>query len=336
MEKRRLGCTDIEVSVIGMGGIPIQRIDKEEVALVLEAAIDAGINFFDTARGYTDSEEKFGQVLGTTSSDVIIATKSPARTKAAMASDIETSLRNLQVDAIDLYQLHNVRTKEELDQVLAPDGALAALREAQSAGKVKHVGITGHIVDILVEAVKTEEFETVQFPFNAVEKEAASTLMPLAEKLDLGVIVMKPLAGGALAPAELALRFFWDYPVSTVIPGMDSVEQVRFNANLGERLLLLTEEERERLGSEVKQLGNRFCRRCEYCLPCPEGIRIPTVFIFDGYWTRYGLKDWAKERYAEMKVKASACVECGTCESRCPYNLPIREMLKEAVEHFGS
>lgn len=195
MEKRRLGCTDIEVSVIGMGGIPIQRIDKEEVALVLEAAIDAGINFFDTARGYTDSEEKFGQVLGTTSSDVIIATKSPARTKAAMASDIETSLRNLQVDAIDLYQLHNVRTKEELDQVLAPDGALAALREAQSAGKVKHVGITGHIVDILVEAVKTEEFETVQFPFNAVEKEAASTLMPLAEKLDLGVIVMKPLAG---------------------------------------------------------------------------------------------------------------------------------------------
>lgn len=336
MKKRCLGRAGLDVSFMGMGGIPIQRIDSESAAKVLDAAIEAGINFFDTARGYSDSEEKFGTVLGPRHSEVIIATKSMARTKEAMAADVKTSLRNLQVDFIDLYQLHNVRTKEELTQVLAADGALQALREAQAAGKVKHVGITGHIVDVLVEAVKTNEFETVQFPFNAVETEAATALLPLAEKLDLGVIVMKPLAGGALTPAELALRFFWDYPVSTVIPGVDSIEQVKANAKLGERALLLTHEERQHLNTEIDRLGNRFCRRCEYCLPCPEGIRIPVIFTFDGYWTRYGLKDWAEERYAQMKVKAGACIECGTCESRCPYNLPIREMLKEVAEHFGS
>ncbi|MGI6129129.1 MAG: aldo/keto reductase [bacterium] len=336
MEKRRLGRTELEVSVIGMGGIPIQRIDKEEAVTVLEVAISTGINFFDTARGYSDSEDKFGLVLGPRHEEVIVATKSMARTKDGMMADIDISLKNLQLKYIDLYQLHNVRTKEELAKVLAPDGALAALREAQAAGKVKHVGITGHVLDVLVSAVSTGEFETVQFPFNAVEQEAATTLLPLAEKLDIGVIVMKPLAGGALASAELALRFFNDYNVSTIIPGMDSVEQVKANAKLGQELIPLTDKERKSLQIEISRLGSRFCRRCEYCLPCPEGIRIPLVFTFDGYWTRYGLKEWATERYAEMAVKASACAECGICESRCPYNLPIREMLKEAAEHFGS
>lgn len=335
MKRRRLGRTDLKVSVVGMGGIPIQRIDRQDAVGVLETAISLGINFFDTARGYTDSEEKFGLVLGPRHSEVIIATKSTARTKEAMAADIDISLSNLQVEFIDLYQLHNVRTKEELAQVLAPDGALVALHEAQAAGKVRHIGITGHVLDVLVEAVKTNEFETVQFPFNAVETEAAAALLPLAEKLDMGVIVMKPLAGGALAPAELALRFLGDYPVSTIIPGMDSIEQVKANAKLGDALLPLTEEEKQRLQKEIAQLGNRFCRRCEYCLPCPQGIRIPLVFTFDGYWTRYGLKEWAEERYASMEAKAGDCVGCGTCESRCPYNLPIREMLKEAAEHFG-
>ena len=331
MKKRRLGRADLDVSFMGMGGIPIQRIDSESAAKVLDAAIEAGINFFDTARGYSDSEEKFGTVLGPRHSEVIIATKSMARTKEAMAADVKTSLRNLQVDFIDLYQLHNVRTRRANAGALP--GASGGFGEAQAAGKVKHVGITGHIVDVLVEAVKTNEFETVQFPFNAVETEAATALLPLAEKLDLGVIVMKPLAGGALTPAELALRFFWDY-LFYCYSGMDSIEQVK--AKLGERALLLTHEERQHLNTEIDRLGNRFCRRCEYCLPCPEGIRIPVIFTFDGYWTRYGLKDWAEERYAQMKVKAGACIECGTCESRCPYNLPIREMLKEVAEHFGS
>lgn len=335
MEKRRLGKTELQVSLIGMGGIPIQRVDKEEAGAVVRAALEAGINFFDTARGYTDSEEKFGTVFGGERAGAVIATKSMARTRAAMAADIATSLANLKVDSIDLYQLHNVRTRDDLKQVLAPDGALAALREAQAAGKVKHVGITGHVVDVLVEAVKTSEFETVQFPFNAVEKEGAERLLPLVEKLDLGVIVMKPLAGGALRPAELALRFLLDYPVSTIIPGADSVAQVRENAALGVSPRPLTPAERDELSRQIAGLGNRFCRRCEYCLPCSQGINIPFIFVLDGYWTRYGLKEWAKERYDALDVKADACVECGLCESRCPYSLPIRELLKEADLHFS-
>ncbi|MGB9847437.1 MAG: aldo/keto reductase, partial [Desulfotomaculales bacterium] len=207
MEMRQLGRTGLKVSLIGFGGIPIQRVNNEAAAVVLQAALAAGINFFDTARGYTDSEEKFGLVLGKGGLHPVIATKSMARTREEMAADIERSLKNLQVDYIDLYQLHNVRSREDLRQVLAPDGALAALREAQAAGKVRHVGITGHVVDVLAEAVQTGEFETVQFPFNAVEREGAARLLPLAEKLDMGVIVMKPLAGGALRPVRLALRF---------------------------------------------------------------------------------------------------------------------------------
>ncbi|BCV24487.1 aldo/keto reductase [Gelria sp. Kuro-4] len=335
MEKRRLGRTGLEVSLIGMGGIPIQRVGNEAAAEILRAALAAGINFFDTARGYTDSEEKFGLVLGRQGPRPVIATKSMARTREGMTADIERSLAELKVDYIDLYQLHNVRSREELQQVLAPDGALAALRTAQAAGKVRHVGITGHVVDTLVEAVQTGEFETIQFPFNAVETEGAERLLPLAEKLDLGVIVMKPLAGGALRPAALALRFLLAYPVSTIIPGVDSVEQVQENAALGEYAVPLSAAEKEELKAQIARLGNRFCRRCEYCLPCPQGIRIPLVFTFDGYWTRYGLKEWAEERYRALDVKAGACVECGTCERRCPYSLPIREMLKEAVNHFG-
>lgn len=335
MEMRRLGRTGLKVSLIGFGGIPIQRVDNETAREVLQAALAAGINFFDTARGYTDSEEKFGLVLGKEGPRPIIATKSTARTREEMAADIERSLKNLQVDYIDLYQLHNVRSREEFRQVLASDGALAALREAQAAGKVRHVGITGHVVDVLVEAVRTGEFETVQFPFNAVETEGAARLLPLAEKLDLGVIVMKPLAGGALRPVRLALRFLFDYPVSTIIAGADSVAQVEENAALGNNPIPLTAAEREELARRIEGLGNRFCRRCEYCLPCPQGINIPFIFMLDGYWTRYGLKEWAEERYRALDVKADACVECGTCEKRCPYNLPVRELLKEAQDHLS-
>ena len=334
MQKKRFGSTELQVSVIGMGGIPIQRVSDEEATILLEIALDEGINFFDTARGYTDSEIKFGRVLGPRHKDAIVATKSMARSREDMEKDIELSLNNLQMDFIDLYQLHNVRTKEELNQVLAPDGALAALRRAQAKGIVKHVGITSHVATVLAEAVSTGEFETMQFPFNVVEQESAKTMLPLAQKLDMGVIVMKPLAGGALVPADLALRFFSDQNVSTIIPGMDSPEQIRANAGLGRESMPLTAKEKEHLQGEIAKLGNRFCRRCEYCLPCPQGVNIPGIFTLEGYWSRYGLKEWAEQRYAQMPIRASACVECGICETRCPYNLPIREMLKEASTHF--
>jgi len=335
MKYRRLGKTDLQVSVTGFGGIPIQRIDASSVEKVVNRALELGINFFDTARGYTDSEEKLGAALKKHRDQVIIATKSMARDKKGMAEDIEKSLRTLDVDYIDLYQLHNVKDKRALEQVMGADGALAALKEAKEQGKIKHIGVTGHIKDILLEILQTGEMETVQFPFNPVETDGARELFELAEKMDAGVIVMKPMAGGALTNANLTLRFILEHPVSVAIPGMDSLEQVEENAAVGSDPRPLSDTEREELARVVAKLGTSFCRRCEYCLPCQQGIDIPSVFLFDGYYTRYDLKDWAKQRYQAMGVKPDSCLECGECEERCPYNLPIRKMLKEAAGRLG-
>ncbi|HHW28051.1 MAG TPA: aldo/keto reductase [Syntrophomonadaceae bacterium] len=334
MEYRRLGKTDLKVSVIGFGGIPVQRIDTASAEKVVKRAVELGINFFDTARAYTDSEEKLGLALKKHRDQVIIATKSMARDKKSMAEDIDKSLRTMGVDYIDLYQMHNVKDKETLEQVLGADGALAALIEAKEKGKIRHIGVTGHIKAMLLEILKTEEIETVQFPFNPVETDGAKDVIDLAGKMDAGIIVMKPLAGGALTNAKLSLRYILEHPVSVAIPGMDSLEQVEENAAVGNERKPLTDQEQEELAQLVEKLGTSFCRRCEYCLPCQQGIDIPSVFLFDGYYTRYDLKDWAIGRYQALKVKADSCVECGECEERCPYNLPIREMLKDAARRL--
>ena len=335
MKYRRLGKTGLEVSVIGFGGIPIQRIPADEAIPLVNNALDSGINFFDTARGYTDSEAKLGLVLKERRSEAIIATKSMARTSQEMAADIKKSLTTLGVEYIDLYQLHNIKQQSELNEVLKPDGALAALKEAKEEGFIKHIGITGHIKNILVEALDCEDFETVQFPFNAVEVSESNVLMEVARQKDLGVIAMKPLAGGALQYTELALRYLLEHPVSAVIPGMDSLDQVFQNVLVGNNPESLSDNERKTLGDEVEKLGGSFCRRCEYCQPCPQEVSIPTVFLLDGYFTRYHLQCWAKERYQGLSVKADQCIQCGECEDKCPYHLPIRQMLREASVRLG-
>lgn len=182
-----------------------------------------------------------------------------------------------------------------------------------------------------MEALKTGEVATVQFPFNAVELDGVQELLDLAGKTGAGVIVMKPFAGGAFKNTGLALRFILEHSVSTVIPGMDSLEQVDENASAGDDSPSLSTVERKMLDEESKILGAAFCRRCEYCQPCRQGIDIATVFLLDGYYTRYELKDWARERYRGLQVKADSCLECGECEEKCPYNLPVRRMLADAA-----
>lgn len=334
MQYRQLGQTGLNVSVIGFGGIPIQRLTDEEADRVIRKALEAGINFFDTARAYTDSEAKLGRILAGCVDQVIIATKSLARTAVAMREDVDKSLSALNVQRIDLYQLHNVKDEAALKQVLGPDGALAALREAREQGKIKHIGITGHIKPILIEAIKTGAFETVQFPFNPVETAGAEEIFTLADQMAMGTIIMKPLAGGAFRDASLPLRFILEHPICTVIPGMDSVEQINQNVGLVSERAHLTASERETLNREAALLGSEFCRRCEYCAPCDMEIDIPTVFLLDGYYTRYDLVDWAQTRYKGMTVQADACTECGVCEERCPYDLPIRRKLTEAHQRL--
>ncbi len=330
MEYRILGRTGKKVSLIGMGGIPIQRINCNDSKKVINYALNKGINFFDSARGYTDSEEKMGAVFSKNSNKICIATKSMARTKQEMKKDIEISLKNFGVSCIELYQLHNVKSDEELEKVMSKNGAVQALLEAKKEGKIKHIGITGHIVETLIKAIKTDIFDTVQFPFNAVEKKAAEELIPLANKLDIGTIVMKPLAGGAFKNVGLAIRWLLEYPITTIIPGMESEEQIKQNTYCGKKVVPLTVEEMKDLDEEVQSLGKTFCRRCGYCQPCPQGIDIPTIFILEGYWSRYGLKEWAKERYGTLKADVRDCIECGSCEEKCPYDLPITEMLKDS------
>lgn len=336
MEKRRLGKTNLEVSVIGFGGIPIQRVDEDLAIKLLKESYNKGINFIDTARGYNQSEELIGTAVEKIGREnFIIATKSMKRDYMGMKEDVEISLKNLKTDYIDLYQFHNVRSMEELNTITSDNGALKALKEAKEKGLIKEIGITGHTPEILEKALELGEFSTVQCPYNPVERQAEN-LFKKANDMEIGVIVMKPLAGGAITKGELSLRFIVDNPnVTVAIPGMESIEQINENSLVGIDMRKLTKEEEEELFGEANSLGAEFCRRCGYCLPCPQGIDIPVQFLMEGYYTRYNLKDWAQERYDAMENRATNCVECGQCEPRCPYNLPIRKMLKNVVEKLG-
>ncbi len=334
MEYRTLGKTGLQISRLGFGGIPIQKTDAKITRTLIEKMAEKGINYIDTARGYTVSESFLGEALEGYRDKFILATKSMARTKEAMAADIETSLKNLKTDYIDLYQVHNP-SLEQLEQVLAKDGALEALLEAKAAGKIGHIGLTGHTIELFEKAVTLDWVETMMFPYNIVERQGEELMRKCSEQ-NIGLIVMKPLAGGAIENPELALRFICANPdVSVVIPGMYDVKEIDMNFAAVENNAPLSNEELSEIDKITAQLGNNFCRRCNYCQPCTVGINISSVFIFQGYLDRYDLGDWAKDRYETIPVKASACIGCGVCETRCPYNLPIREMLKDAALKFG-
>lgn len=330
MRYQRLGKTDINASVISFGGIPIQRVDVGSAIAVLAECKKNGINFIDTARLYTDSEAKIGEYFKRHGRQGwYVATKSPARDYEGMLKDIKTSLENMACEYIDLYQLHNVATPADMERVLQPDGAVAALEDAQRQGLIRHIGITGHKPEVLKPGVASGRFATLQIPFNALEQQALD-LMKEAKEQGMGIIAMKPLAGGALTTVAAALDFIISSPwVDVAIPGMDSVEQVRENCQIVEAGA--SEKQKQELKELIAGLGTQFCRRCEYCQPCPAGLKIPAMFLFEGYYTRYNLKEWALERYATLPVKASDCTQCGVCESRCPYDLPIREMLKQTA-----
>ena len=334
MEYRVLGKTGIKVSRMGFGGIPIQRIDAAGTKALMQQLMEAGVNYIDTARGYTVSEEYLGEALEGIRDHFVLATKSMARTKEAMAKDIDISLGNLRTSYIDLYQVHNPNM-QQLEQVTAPGGALEALLEAKAAGKIGHIGLTAHSVQVFEKALTLDWVETIMFPYNIVESQGEELIKACTEK-GVGFIDMKPLAGGAIEDATLALRYIISNPdVTVVIPGMADAKEIEQNLAAVESTEPLTEEENAQIGQIRDSLGTQFCRRCNYCAPCSVGISIPNVFLMQGYLERYNLADWAKARYGAMAVKASACIECGACETRCPYQLPIRQMLKKAAAEFG-
>ncbi|HPU01431.1 MAG: aldo/keto reductase [Firmicutes bacterium] len=332
MNYRKLGKTGLTVSEIGFGGIPLQRITPDEAVAVVREALRLGINFFDSARGYTDSEEKLGRALqGIARKEEVLASKSKARRKEEIKRDIETSLRHFRTEYLDLYQLHELRP-ETVGEIISPGGALEGLREAQREGKVRFIGITGHIPSLLLELLQKDSFDTVQFPFNYIERDALAELLPFAIRQNVGTIIMKPLAGGVFSDPAAALKFILKHDISTAIPGMQDPAEVKQNASASG--IGLTAAEEERLRGEAEHIGRRFCRRCAYCLPCPQGIDIPMQLILKRYSEGYGLHQWALERYLAQEAKSSDCLECGECEEKCPYKLPIRELLQECRRLF--
>ena len=334
MEYRILGKTGLKISRLGFGGIPIQKIDAEGTKLLMEKLMAEGVSYIDTARAYTVSEEYLGYALQGVRKHFVLATKSMARTADAMAKDIELSLAKLQTDYIDLYQIHNPNAKD-FEAVQAPGGALEALQEAKQAGRIGHIGITLHAVELFEKAVELPWVETIMFPYNIVETQGEALIAKCAEK-NIGFICMKPLAGGAIDDAATALRFIASNPnVTVVIPGMAEEKEIKQNVESVSNTAPLTDAEQAKVKEIRDFLGTNFCRRCNYCAPCAVGINIPATFLIEGYFSRYNLKDWAVFRYGNLEKKASDCIECGACETRCPYNLPIRQMLKNVQKVFG-
>lgn len=334
MEYRILGKTGLRVSRLGLGGIPIQRIDALGTRELLRIMMAAGINYIDTARGYTVSEEYLGFALEGIREQFTLATKSRALTKADMAADLDRSLHNLRTDHIDLYQFHNP-SNADLDKITAPGGALEALQEARAAGTIGHIGATAHSVEVFARLVEMDWVETIMFPYNIVENQAEALIQRCAER-NIGFICMKPMAGGAIENADLALRYIASNPnVAEIIPGMAEPKELEQNISAICNSSPLTSAEQDELQKIRDELGTQFCRRCNYCAPCTVGISIPSVFLFEGYLSRYGLSDWAVERYHSLAHPAGECIGCGQCETRCPYHLPIRDMLKKAAKKFG-
>ena len=334
MEYRILGKTGLQISRLGFGGIPIQKIDAKGTRVLIDELICQGVNFIDTARGYTVSEEYLGYALQGVRDQFVLATKSMARTADAMARDIDISLHNLGTDYIDLYQIHNPGAKD-LEMVIAEGGALEALQAAKAAGKIGHIGITLHSVELFANVLELPWVETVMFPYNIVETQGEELIARCAEK-NIGFICMKPLAGGAIDDAHIAMRFIVSNPhVSVVIPGMADTEEIAQNVQAAANTAPLSQAEQDKVAAIRAQLGTNFCRRCNYCAPCTVGINIPAVFLFEGYFSRYDLKQWAASRYETLGKTASDCIGCGDCESRCPYSLPIRQMLGDVAKVMG-
>ncbi|NLB33977.1 MAG: aldo/keto reductase [Tissierellia bacterium] len=335
MKKALLGNTGMEVSVIGLGGIPIQRVNEEDAINIILECKKQGINFIDTARGYTVSEEYIGKGLKAAGREnFYIATKAMSYDYDSMKKSIDESLNTMDIDYIDLYQIHSVGTKQQLETALSENGALKALIEAKAQGLIRHIGITGHVREILIEAIDNNEFETVQFPSNPVEPQGTELFLKAKQK-GMGTIAMKPIAGGAFEHPLLSLKYILNSGLITIaIPGMDSIKHVIENAQVGIKAESLTEEEEQIINSEVESLGTEFCRRCGYCKPCPEGIDIPNVFTYENYVLKYNMPEYGKLKYDQLKVKPDECVRCRKCERKCPYNLPIVEKLNHAVKTF--
>jgi predicted aldo/keto reductase-like oxidoreductase len=331
MKQVKFGKTNLSVSQIALGGIPIMRVLKDEAVNIIKKTIDLGINFIDTAHVYGDSEEKVGHALkGISREKIIISSKSPADDKKTFNQHLDLSLKRLGLDYIDIYHLHNVSTEGRRDKVLAPGGALEGLVESVRAGKVRFPAFSSHNLNLALELAQSGHFSSLQFPFNYIDHEAEETLIPLAKKLDLGFIAMKPMGGGRLSDAGLSFRYLLRFDSIVPDPGIQQLEEILEIVDIVKKNPPLSQNDLVTIEQLRKELGPSWCHRCDYCQPCQQDISISNVLGVESILKRFSLER-SKLLIGSVIEKARTCLECGECLPRCPYNLDIPNLIKQNI-----
>ena len=326
-----LGSTGIQVVQNGFGALPIQRDSKEVAVKIVRRAYEGGMRFFDTARAYSDSEEKVGEALNDVRDNLYIATKTMAQTPEEFWQQLETSLQLLKTDYIDIYQFHCA------NQVYAPGdgtGMYECMLEAKAQGKIRHIGITAHKIQIAFDAVESGLYETLQYPFSYLAAEREKELVAKCKEKNVGFIAMKGLAGGLINKSEAAMAFMTQYDNVLPIWGIQRETELEEWLSYMENTPSMTGEIKEYIEREQKELSGEFCRGCGYCMPCPKGIMINQCARMSLMLRRAPSASWLSEdMQAEMK-KIETCINCRKCVSKCPYSLNTPELLKKNYEDY--
>ena len=326
-----LGRTGLEISRSGFGALPIQRVSFEEAARLLNRALDAGINYIDTARAYSDSEAKIGAGIGNRRSEFFIATKTHAKTGEALKKDLETSLREMKTDVIDVYQFHNPGF------VPVPggeDGLYDAAVQARREGKIRFIGITQHSIERAFQAVNSGLYDTMEYPFNHLSTERDRELVRLCGEKNVGFVAMKALSGGLVTDARLPFAFLREYANVVPIWGFQKMEELNQIIDMEQNPPVRTDEIDRLIERDRRELSGAFCRSCGYCLPCPADIKIPQAnrmmqLLGRAVWQNYVTAEWQREM-----EKIEDCVHCGACAKRCPYGLKPYESMREQLKGY--
>ena len=332
MDKIRLGRTELMVTACSFGALPVQRRSVDDAVKLLRKAYDGGINYFDTANMYTDSEMKLGLALSDVRHDIIISTKSGGKDKATVTAHIENSLRMLKTDYIDLFQFHNPASMPLPDD---DDGPFAAALEAKRKGYIRHIGITNHRLDLANRCIESGLFETMQFPFSYIGSDEEIGLASKCKQADMGFIAMKGLAGGMLTNAKACMNFIKQFDNVVPIWGIQTEEELDEWLRLEkEGDFKLNDELKAVIEHDRKELCGNFCRSCGYCLPCPAGIDIPQAARMDRLLRRSPYGPYMTKEYHEKMHLIDNCLHCGACASRCPSGLNTPELLQHMLADY--
>jgi len=330
METIRLGRTNLIVSKNGFGALPVQRVDMDDACHLLRKAYENGINYFDTARAYSDSEEKLGNALSDVREKIIISTKTGATKVEDFWAHLHQSLTLLKTDYIDIYQFHNPAFCPKPGD---GTGLYEAMLEAKEKGMIRFIGMTNHRLSVAEEAVRSGLYDTLQFPFSYLASEKEEALVRLCEDLDVGFICMKALAGGLITRSDVAYAYLAKFPVAPIWGIQREYELDEFlsyNDNPPE----LTGERMDYIAKERLELVGEFCRGCGYCMPCPADIEINNCARMSLLLRRAPSAGFLTKEWQENMKKIENCLECGQCKSKCPYGLDTPALLKRNYEDY--